>query len=68
MGASRGSIWVVTKGLVESVRKLVKKTNKGASSSKSKIPLVRINTDEFTHVNEISFSRPGPIILIQIVL
>lgn len=49
------------KGLVESVKKLVKKTNKGASSSKSKIPLVRINTDEFTHVNETSFSRPGPI-------
>ena len=49
------------KGLVESVKKLDKKTNKGASSSKSKIPLVRINTDEFTHVNETSFSRPGPI-------
>ena len=49
------------KGLVEWVKKLVKKTNKGASSSKFKISLVRMNTNKFTHVNETSFSRSGPI-------
>ncbi|KAG5581753.1 hypothetical protein H5410_052380 [Solanum commersonii] len=37
------------------------KNNKGSSSSKSKFSLVRINADEFTHVNETSFSRPAPI-------
>ncbi|KAG5572825.1 hypothetical protein H5410_062591 [Solanum commersonii] len=35
------------------------KNNKGSSAFKSKFPLVKINTDEFTHVNETSFSRLG---------
>ncbi|KAG5606192.1 hypothetical protein H5410_027684 [Solanum commersonii] len=48
-------------GVEERVKYMFIKNNKGSSSSNSKVPLVRINTNEFTHVNETSFSRPGPI-------
>ncbi|KAG5598661.1 hypothetical protein H5410_030031 [Solanum commersonii] len=40
---------------------MLTKSKKGSSSSKSNFPLVRMNTDKFTHVNETSFSRPDPI-------
>ncbi|KAL3370645.1 hypothetical protein AABB24_007614 [Solanum stoloniferum] len=49
------------KGIVHGVKNMLTKSKKGSSSSKSNFPLVRMNTDEFTHVNETSFSRPDPI-------
>ena len=39
------------KGIVHGVKNMLTKNKKGSSSSKSNFPLVRMNTDEFTHVN-----------------